>query len=174
MMQYTALGSDLGPVFKQQHCITRVYRGNADEESQFRSNGRAFMNRLALSPSDQIRLPKLDGIEPGTPSHRYHPRPTDLTRMIVNWVCRKPSAGSEIRLAYRESMIALSIIKSRSCDSKLNSVRVIILRPAVLVVLAGLEAKPAEGWTNHASQKSLPKDSGWRLYGHPASNRLNG
>jgi hypothetical protein len=32
----------------------------------------AFMDRLALSPSDQIRLPKLDGIEPGTPSHRYH------------------------------------------------------------------------------------------------------
>ena len=100
----------------------------------------------AIHPRSQIRLPKLDGTEPGTPSHRYHPRPTDLTRMIVNWVCRKPSAGSEIRLAYRESMIALSIIKSRSCGSKLNSVRLIILRPGVLVVpvvLVGLEAKPA-------------------------------
>jgi hypothetical protein len=51
-------GSDLGQVFKQQHQITRVET--------------AFMNRLALSPRDQIRLPKLDGIEPGTPSHRYH------------------------------------------------------------------------------------------------------
>ena len=80
-MQYTALAPDLGQVFKQQHQITRVET--------------AFMNRLALSPSDQIRLPKLDGTEPGTPSHRYHPRPTDLTRMIVNWVCRKPGAGSE-------------------------------------------------------------------------------
>jgi hypothetical protein len=68
--------------------------------------------------------------------------------MRVNLVCRKPSAGSEIRLAYRESMIALSIIKSRSCGSKLNSVRVIILRPGVLVVpvvLVGLEAKPEDG-----------------------------
>ena len=92
----------------------------------------------------------ISGALTGTPSHRYHPRPTDLTRMIVNWVCRKPSAGSEIRLAYRESMIALSIIKSRSCGSKLNSVRLIILRPGVLVVpvvLVGLEAKPAGGWT---------------------------
>jgi hypothetical protein len=45
-------------------------------------------------------------------------------------------------------MIALSIIKSRSCGSKLNSVRVIILRPGVLVVpvvLVGLEAKPEDG-----------------------------
>jgi hypothetical protein len=65
--------------------------------------------------------------------------------MIVNWVCRKHSAGSEIRLAYRELMIALSIIKSRSCGSKLNSVRLIILRPGVLVVLVGLEAKPEDG-----------------------------
>ena len=108
----------------------------------------------AIHPRSQIRLPKLDGTEPGTPSHRYHPRPTDLTRMIVNWVCRKPSAGSEIRLAYRESMIALSIIKSRSCGSKLNSVRLIILRPGVLVVpvvLVGLEAKPEDG------QIRLPK-----------------
>jgi hypothetical protein len=74
--------------------------------------------------------------------------------MIVNWVCRKQSAGSEIRLAYRESMIALSIIKSRSCGSKLNSVRLIILRPGVLVVpvvLVGLEAKPEDG------QIRLPK-----------------
>jgi hypothetical protein len=74
-MQYTALAPDLGQVFKQQHQITRVET--------------AFMNRLALSPSGQIRLPKLDGTEPGTPSHRYHPRPTDLTRMLVNSVCRK-------------------------------------------------------------------------------------
>jgi hypothetical protein len=57
-MQYTALAPDLGQVFKQQHQITRVET--------------AFMNRLAMSPSGQIRLPKLDGIEPGTPSHRYH------------------------------------------------------------------------------------------------------
>src|SRR5674476_540093 len=47
--------------------------------------------------------------------------------------------------AYRQSMIALSIIKSRSCDSKLNSVRLIILWPVVLVVLVGLQAKPSEG-----------------------------
>jgi hypothetical protein len=80
-MQYTALAPDLGQVFKQQHQITRVET--------------AFMNRLALSPSDQIRLPKLDGTEPGTPSHRYHPRPTDLTRMIVNLVYWKPCADSE-------------------------------------------------------------------------------
>ena len=42
--------------------------------------------------------------------------------------------------AYRQSMIALSIIKSRSCDSKLNSVRLIILWPVVLVVLVGLHS----------------------------------
>jgi hypothetical protein len=47
--------------------------------------------------------------------------------------------------AYRQSIIALSIIKSRSCDSKLNSVRLIILWPVVLVVLVGLQAKPSEG-----------------------------
>jgi hypothetical protein len=57
-MQYTALAPDLGQVFKQQHPITRVKT--------------AFVNRLALSPSDQIRLPKLDGIEAGT-------RPTGTT-----------------------------------------------------------------------------------------------
>jgi hypothetical protein len=51
-------------------------------------------------------------------------------------------------------MIALSIIKSRSCGSKLNSVRLIILRPGVLVVpvvLVGLEAKPED------EQIRLPK-----------------
>ena len=51
-------------------------------------------------------------------------------------------------------MIALSILKSRSRDSKLNSVRLIILWPVVPVVpvvLVGLEAKPEDG------QIRLPK-----------------
>ena len=55
-----------------------------------------------------IRLPKWERARYPVPP--VPPRPTDLTRMIVNWVCRKPSAGSEIRLAYCESTIALSII----------------------------------------------------------------
>jgi hypothetical protein len=60
-MQYTALGSDRGQVFKQQqHQTTRVET--------------AFMNRLALSPSDQIRLPKLDTRYPAPV-----PRPTGTT-----------------------------------------------------------------------------------------------
>jgi hypothetical protein len=80
-MQYTALAPDLGQVFKQQHPITRVTT--------------AFMNRLAMSPSGQIRLRTLDSRGTGTPSHWYHPRPTDLTQMRVNLVYWKPCAGSE-------------------------------------------------------------------------------
>jgi hypothetical protein len=75
--------------------------------------------------------------------------------MLVNWVSRKTMCRFGDRLAYRESLIALSIIKSRSCDSKLNSIRLIILWPAVPavpVVLVGLVAKPAGGWTNPAAK----------------------
>jgi hypothetical protein len=119
--------------------------------------------------------------------------------MIVNWVCRKQSAGSEIRLAYRESMIALSIIKSRSCGSKLNSVRLIIQRPGVLVlpvVLVGLQSllemdgqirlpkldsrypapvpRPTGTTLDHRSQSNeseidLPETI--RRFGRPAANR---
>jgi hypothetical protein len=116
------------------------------------------MNRLALSPVTKSACQSLMVPSPVPPSHRYHPRPTDLTQMRVNWVSRKTICRFGDRPAYRESLIALSIIKSRSCDSKLISVRLIILRPGVLVVLVGLETKPAEGWTNPASQPILPKE----------------
>src|SRR5450755_1357813 len=70
--------------------------------------------------------------------------------MLVNSVSPKTRCRFGDRLAYRELLIALSTSKSRSCGSKQNSVRLIILRPGVLVVpvvLVGLEAKPAGGWT---------------------------
>jgi hypothetical protein len=64
--------------------------------------------------------------------------------MLVDWVSRKTICRFGDWPAYRKSLIALSIIKLRSCGSKQNSVRLIILRPGVLV---GPEAKPAGGWT---------------------------
>jgi hypothetical protein len=100
------------------------------------------MNRLALSPRDQIRLPKLDGIEPGTPSHRYHLE-LGLT------ICRfgDPAGLSRDDRTFNHQ---IAILRLKTEFSSTFILRPVV--PVVPVVLVGLEAKPAGGWTNPAAK----------------------